>query len=412
MGFRDGINQGSDYEYDANGNLVKDLNKNISSITYNYLNLPEEITVADSSIRFFYDATGRKVSKVVTEVQIQQYGHTKVALSMKMILLSIIHTGEGFVQIIPSTGFTYNYFLKDHLGNNRVVFGEGTGGPLVVSQSTDYYPFGQAHEPSYESGTDNKYLYNGKELQDDMLGGISLDWYDYGARFFDPQIGRWTTPDPHADRYYQWSPFIYVYNNPVNAIDPDGRDGVIIVFPDYKISTPVGKIGGIGHAGVLLIDNKTGNTRYYEYGRYDEAGIGEVRNRSVSDVKIGKDGMPTQKSLDKVMKQISDKAGHGGNIEGAYIQSDKYDEMKGYAEGKLKENSDPTRKEYSLMNNNCGTFAEDVIKQDEKVAKEAPSTIVPRPNSMINKYQKEYQGVHYDSKTGQTTIDPKKEEKK
>ncbi len=46
--------------------------------------------------------------------------------------------------------------------------------------------------------------------------------------------------------------------------------------------------------------------------------------------------------------------------------------MKGYAEGKLKENSDPTRKEYSLMNNNCGTFAEDVIKQDEKVAKRHP----------------------------------------
>ncbi len=98
--------------------------------------------------------------------------------------------------------------------------------------------------PGYGAGY-SKYKYNGKEIQDDLIGGVALDWYDYGARFYDPQIGRWTTPDPHADRYYQWSPFIYVYNNPVNAIDPDGRDGVIIVFPDYKISTPVGKLGGL-----------------------------------------------------------------------------------------------------------------------------------------------------------------------
>ena len=145
--------------------------------------------------------------------------------------LSLIHTGEGFVQR-TSTGFTYNYFLKDHLGNNRVVFGEGTGGQLVVSQTTDYYPFGAAHEPTYESGTDNKYLYNGKERQDDMLGGISLDWYDYGARFYDPQIGRWHAVDPLAEKYFSYTPYNYVVNNPLNFVDPDGRDAKIITSKD------------------------------------------------------------------------------------------------------------------------------------------------------------------------------------
>lgn len=70
---------------------------------------------------------------------------------------------------------------------------------------------------------------------------------------------------------------------------PNGKDGIYIAFPDYKISTPIGKIGNLGHAGVLLIDNKTGVTKYYEYGRYDKEGKGVVRTFAVPNVKIGQD---------------------------------------------------------------------------------------------------------------------------
>ncbi|MBP6064073.1 MAG: RHS repeat-associated core domain-containing protein, partial [Bacteroidales bacterium] len=172
-------------------------------------------------------------------------------------------------------------------------------------ERNDYYPFGGKHANSgYAQLTVNKQKFNGKELQTTGNTGF----LDYGARMYDDVIVRWGVVDPHAERYTSWSPYNNVYNNPINGIDPDGRDGIIIVFPDYKISTPVGKIGGLGHAGVLLIDNKTGSTKYYEYGRYDKEGKGIVRNVSVSDVKMGKNGMPTQKSMDKVMKQISDKA--------------------------------------------------------------------------------------------------------
>ena len=98
-------------------------------------------------------------------------------------------------------------------------------------------------------------------------------------------------------------------NNPVKYIDPNEKDAVLVVFPDYKISTPIGKMGNLGHAGVLLINNKTGLTKYYEYGRYDKEGKGEVRNIKISNVKIDKNGKPTTESLNKVMGELSKKAG-------------------------------------------------------------------------------------------------------
>ena len=88
-----------------------------------------------------------------------------------------------------------------------------------------------------------------------------------------------------------------------------------------------------------MINNKTGYTRYYEYGRYDSENKGIVRNYRVSDVKINENGEPTKVSLEKVLKEISDTSGQGGRIEGAYIKSDEFDLMKEYAEQRLKTKS-------------------------------------------------------------------------
>ena len=150
--------------------------------------------------------------------------------------LSYILTEEGRL-IADGTGanrkFLYEYNLNDHLGNVRLTFmGSNLGNTIDIVQTTNYYPFGlvmnQVNSNTWSDYKINKYLYNGKERQDDKMISESLNWYDYGARMYDSQIGRWHAIDPLADKYYSLSPYSYVANNPLKFIDHDGKEIVIV----------------------------------------------------------------------------------------------------------------------------------------------------------------------------------------
>ena len=107
----------------------------------------------------------------------------------------------------------YHFYLTDHQGNVRIVANQdGT-----IEQINHYYPYGGLMGESTNSDH-QPYKYNGKEL--DRHHG--LDWYDYGARWYNGYS--WTTPDPLAEKYYDTSPYVYCADNPIKYIDPDGKE--------------------------------------------------------------------------------------------------------------------------------------------------------------------------------------------
>ncbi|MXV18007.1 RHS repeat domain-containing protein, partial [Hufsiella ginkgonis] len=131
-------------------------------------------------------------------------------------VINFIQTEEGRAVRQSDNSYKYEYNLTDHLGNVRKSFDIYAGAARVI-QSDDYYPFGM-QKAGTVPGNANKYLYNGKEMQEE------LGQYDYGARFYDPVIGRWNTVDLLAENNRRWSPYNYTINNPVRFVDPDGRD--------------------------------------------------------------------------------------------------------------------------------------------------------------------------------------------
>ena len=210
MEFKDAAHETVEYAYDKNGNLTKDLNKNITEIQYNILNLPSHIRFADgSSIVYEYAADGSKVRTTHTindNVTSTVYCGNAVYEngSLKMLL-----NESGYYSFQDNK---FHFYIKDHQGNIRIVADEAG----KVDEVNDYYPFGGLM--SNACNNTQPYKYNGKEL--DRKGG--LDWYDYGARYYDPLIGMFLSVDPLSENFYSVNPYAYCLSNPFNRIDPTG----------------------------------------------------------------------------------------------------------------------------------------------------------------------------------------------
>ncbi len=212
---------------------------------YNFLNLPQTITKSGSSLTYYYTATGEKVCKQLGSSKRYYAGGLEYDNNKNLVL---IHHPEGVVEKSGST-FSYEYFIKDHLGNTRIAF-RPNGSAKTLTQRIVYYPFG--HTAEQYSSNSNQYKYNGKELQSDL----SLNCYDYGRRMYDPVIGRFMTQDPKTEKIHNLSLTSYHYcnNNPVLFVDINGEDWFVNDQGFYIWSNNT-SVSGFEYAGTSLPEN-------------------------------------------------------------------------------------------------------------------------------------------------------------
>ena len=311
MHFSDGADEETEYLYDDDGNMVCDKNRGISEITYNIILKPEHIRFNTGRyMSLAYSATGEKlqanymlelprlhepgirtlssgqsgfgnslggldgpvgpgIRDSLIDKDRPQLGDNQYALiygahrtdycgnviyeDLRPIPDRILFDG-GYVTFSNKQP-VYHFYLTDHQGNVRVVASaDGT-----VEETNHYYPFGALFGESAGSNR-QRYKYNGKELE--RL--LALDWYDYGARWYDPVLARWHTVDPLAEKYPDISPYVYCLNNPVNAIDPDGKR--VWVFATKLPSEKWGAVFSFATHTFVVVQTSDGKIHRFEYG--------------------------------------------------------------------------------------------------------------------------------------------------
>lgn len=225
--FRDnGATTLQDYLYDDNGNLIADANKAMT-VVYNHLDLPETVDFGGGNrVEFLYDAVGTKLAQLVVNAASNSLRKDYVGGFVYAGGALEFFATEGGRCVPDSGGRDYRHELHytDHLGSLRLAYSDfDRNGKVDVSeivQENHYYPFGMTFRGlgTVQQGPEHKFQYNGKEMSD----AHGLYWTDYGARFYDGQLGRWHAVDPLAEEFLPLSPYNYAFNNPVLFIDPDG----------------------------------------------------------------------------------------------------------------------------------------------------------------------------------------------
>jgi RHS repeat-associated protein len=323
---------GQTISYDINGNMI-DMPDKTLAIKYNYLNLPNKVDYSKNENEYVtvntkYDAEGEKLQKennttiigfsgytttkrIIDYLDGFQYLHvvtppdpggggseslmanseTSRALEMqaysldepvmafgtmgvKTADLQFFPTAEGFYDYQKNQ---YIYQYEDHLGNVRVSFAKNSAGVLELVDNNDYYPFGMNHLKTgvsyFGQGSYKNYKYNGKELQESGM-------YDYGARMYMADLGRWVQVDPLLNdlsftfnpndiessnisagillsngggifNTNNLNPYMYGYSNPIRFNDPDGR------CPNCLTALGGALIGGGLELGGQLLSGKS-----------------------------------------------------------------------------------------------------------------------------------------------------------
>lgn len=219
------------YEYDQVGNKTYDP-VNYLHMQYNLLNLPDKV----DNWRFTYLSDGTKTEAVRNGIRFRYRGSFIYEYSNQggedENLIGIKHDNGFMYATTSGTDGTIDEFIdtwhvKDYLGNVRAVIdmtsplSEGESIASVIMEQNDYLPFGSRIDKSgspYDPG--NRFRFNGKEEFSEEY----MSHYIYGARSYIPDMSTWLSPDPLAEKYYSVSPYVFCNNNPVNFVDPDGKD--------------------------------------------------------------------------------------------------------------------------------------------------------------------------------------------
>ena len=304
---------GNTISYDLNGNMKNQIDKGILNIDYNFLNLPKEIKLNQSYIirnpatgedeernvrtAYTYRADGTKLRKKHT-VYYNKGGTERTSITdyLDGFQYTINYLGAMSLDFVPTSEGYYNfknnkyiYHYTDHLGNIRLSYFNGSGGAEVLEEN-NYYPFGLKHEGynALAGNTNYNYQYNGKELQNET------GMYDYGARFYMPDLGRWGVIDPLAEIARRFTPYHYGNNNPIRFIDPDGRltmDNLGTYSRGSAVASFMNR-NGFGEKDMPL---------YYS----DDAGM-MIRSNALGDEGQGGGGSPTfqfDKAAEKFYKE-------------------------------------------------------------------------------------------------------------
>lgn len=231
-GFKDSNTNSQDYWYDLNGNLTRDENKNVTSIEYNHLNLPDRIVVVGSeagSLDLVYTANGKLLRKTKNDLvgsSVTDYAGNYI---YENSLLRQFSHSQGYVEPDGSGGYDYIYNYLDHLGTVRLSYSDFNGDGIIdntleLVQETNTYPFGLKHVGynQVQNGTESSYqTYLGQELNKDL----GLNWLVFRYRNYNPEIGRFFGSDPITEKFYYQSNYQFASNNPIWKVELEGLEG-------------------------------------------------------------------------------------------------------------------------------------------------------------------------------------------
>lgn len=234
------------YTYDANGNMLTDSRKGIQ-LAYNALNLQAKVLSGSSVLaQYEYLTDGTKLSALSGNgVGYKYRGNFLYSVDASgSEALESIGCDEGRIVITySSTGVpSYKDYwqVKDHLGSVRAVYDLSTTGTIDSKKKelSDYQPYG--NRIARTSTSYNHWRFSGKEEQ--KIDGTDFGLLDFGARYYDPWLARWTTQDPLAHKYAGINPYVYCNGDPVNLVDLNGKEweingSIITVYLNFTNSS-------------------------------------------------------------------------------------------------------------------------------------------------------------------------------